>query len=194
MLRETPSVAAVACRWSKRLWCLQEHCYPACSTFGEHLVFPVTPLVLIVPCYKAQLDLCHAKRQKVNELSQQMHSWAEMDTVCVTSGDAEDCETGKDWYWEPVLLLLFESDSSRQVHWIASVSCALYHRLISVWVHDVWVTNHHLQCRSVHSYGKGWNLQCPAEGTVSCLPLRGSIVVAPHLQGFVHYQVLQAAS
>lgn len=57
-----------------------------------------------------------------------------------------DC--GKDWYLEPVLLFLFESDSSRQMHWIASVSCALYHRLISLCMRDVWVTNHCLLWRS----------------------------------------------
>lgn len=86
------------------------------------------------------------QRPKVNSWSRQMQSWVKTDTVCVTS--SEDCKPGKDWYWEPVLLLLFESDSSRQMHWIASVSCALYQRLIFVGMHDVWVTNHHLLWRS----------------------------------------------
>lgn len=80
-----------------------------------------------------------------------------------------DC--GKDWHLELVLLFLFESDSSRQMHWIASVSCALYHGLISVCMREVWVTNHHLLWRSCAFPWKRLNLQNPAAETINCLPL-----------------------
>lgn len=152
---------------------------------------------------RPQLDLCHMKSQKLNSWSWQMHSWVKMDAVCVTSGDSEDCEPREDGNWEPVLLLLFESDSSRQMHWIASVSCALYQRLISVWMHDVQVTNHHLLWRSCALLWKrlkfavsSWrDSQVPSfdVGYITSA-LRGSTVVPPQLQGFVHYQVLQVAS